>query len=217
MRGHRRPPDHKRKLQSESWRAGTMAICSSVSYRPCLTYLFVPSPRPRPLNSLSPRIYSIFCLANCPHSLLRSYTSPTSMIPLRTTTTQPLASLPASTQRKFRYGSTLLTNSTIPSFPSGLSHTSITSSVAPSCVAIPSFSPAKARSCLIPDALCVITYMVYHPMASISACNTSDRYLWTQPSHRVHYPSCVSIRSSSSPSAAATSHIQMYRSLIALL
>ena len=98
-----------------------------------------------------------------------------------------------------------------------LSHTSIASSVTPSCVAIPSFSSAKARSYLIPDALCVITHMVYHPMASISACNTSNRYLWTQPSHRVHYPSCVSICSSSSPWAAATSHIQMYPSLIAPL
>ena len=45
----------------------------------------------------------------------------------------------------------------------------------------------------------------------------SNRYPQTQPSHRVNYPSCVSIRSSSSPWAAATSHIQMYPSLIALL
>ena len=65
--------------------------------------------------------------------------------------------------------------------------------------------------------LCVITSMVYHPMAPNSACNTSNCYLWTQPSHRANYPSCVSIRSSSSPWAAATSHIQTYPSVIALL
>ena len=65
--------------------------------------------------------------------------------------------------------------------------------------------------------LCVITYMVYPPVPPISACNTSNRYLWTQRSHHVNYPSCVSIRSSSSPWAAATSHIRMYPSLIRLV
>ncbi|EDR02226.1 uncharacterized protein LACBIDRAFT_309854 [Laccaria bicolor S238N-H82] len=53
-------------------------------------------------------------------------------------------------------------------------------------------------------------------MAPISAHNTSNRCLWSQRSHRVESPSCVSIRSSSSPWAAATSHIQMYPSLSGL-
>ena len=102
----------------------------------------------------------------------------------RTTTTRPLASLPASTHRKFRYGSTLfmrLPHTELPTLSqwpqADLSHTSIASSVAPSCLATPSFCSAKARSYLIPDVLCVITYMVYDPTAPISACNTSNRYL----------------------------------------
>ena len=85
MLGRCRPPDHKRKLQSESWRVGITAISPLVSYRPCVTYSLVPFSFPRPLNSLSPRIYSIFCLADFPYSLLRPWfhttnASSTSMI-----------------------------------------------------------------------------------------------------------------------------------------
>ena len=40
MLGHCRPPDHKRKLQAESWRVVTTAISLLVSYR--VTYSFVP-------------------------------------------------------------------------------------------------------------------------------------------------------------------------------
>ena len=42
MLDHCRPPDHKRKLQSESWRVETTVISPLVSYRPCVTYSFVP-------------------------------------------------------------------------------------------------------------------------------------------------------------------------------
>ena len=71
--GHCRPPDHERTPQSESWRVGITAISPLVSYCPCVCYSFVPLSLPRPLNSSSARIYSIFCLANCPRSLLRSW------------------------------------------------------------------------------------------------------------------------------------------------
>ena len=82
MLGHCRSPDHGRKPQLESRDNGHSPL---VSYRPCITYSFVPFSLPRPLNSLSPCIYSIFCLANCSRSLLRSWfhhtnVSPTSMI-----------------------------------------------------------------------------------------------------------------------------------------
>ena len=203
-----------------------------VSYRPCVAYSFVPYPLPGPLSSFSPRIYSIFCLANYPRSLLRPWshnpdTSPTSMIvpsfsgPRRRGHSHPfLHRLKGNFVMVQSFQRTRLHTklSTLSQWPQAdLSHTSTASSVAPSCVATPSFCSAKARSYLIPDVLCVITYMVYHPTAPISACYTSNRYLWTQPSHRVNYPSCLSIRSSSSPWAAATSHTQMCPSLIGLL
>ena len=72
--GHCRPPDHERKPQSESWRVGITPISPWVSYPPCVIDSFVPFCHPRPVNSLSPRIYSTFCLANCPCLLLRSST-----------------------------------------------------------------------------------------------------------------------------------------------
>ena len=43
----------------------------------------------------------------------------------------------------------------------------------------------------IPDALCVVTYIVCHPTAPISACNTSNRCVRTQSSLRVDSPSSV--------------------------
>ncbi|EDR11372.1 uncharacterized protein LACBIDRAFT_313418 [Laccaria bicolor S238N-H82] len=49
------------------------------------------------------------------------------------------------------------------------------------------------------DALCAVTSMIYHPTAAISARDTSNHWLWTGRAHRVESPSCVSIRSSSSP------------------
>ena len=81
MLGHLRPPDHKRMRLPECWRVGITAV----SYRFCVTYSFIPSSLPRPLNSLSLRILSIFSLVDSPHPLLRPWfyktnTSPTSMI-----------------------------------------------------------------------------------------------------------------------------------------
>ena len=75
---------HSRKAP-QSWRVVTTAISPLVSYRPCVTYSSIPLSLPRLLNSLSPRIYLIFCLTDCPYPLLRSWfhntnASPTSMI-----------------------------------------------------------------------------------------------------------------------------------------
>ena len=74
MLGYRRPPDHKRTRLPEFWRAGITAVLPLVRYRFCVTYSFIPSSLPRPLNSLSlPRIHSIFPLADGPHPLLRPW------------------------------------------------------------------------------------------------------------------------------------------------
>ena len=40
-------------------------------------------------------------------------------------------------------------------------------------------------SYLISDALCVVTYMVYHPMTPISACNRGNSCLWIAVSQQV--------------------------------
>ena len=67
--GHCRPHDQKRKLESESGRVG---ITPSVSYKPYITYSFgIPFSLHRFLNSSSPCIYLVFCLADRPPSLLR--------------------------------------------------------------------------------------------------------------------------------------------------
>ena len=101
MLGYCRPPDYERKPQLKSRDNGHSPL---VSYRPCVTYSFVPFSLPRPLSCLLPRIHSIFCFTHCPRSLLRSSfqntnTSATLMIEpfFQTTTTRPLASLRAST------------------------------------------------------------------------------------------------------------------------
>ncbi|KIK00557.1 hypothetical protein K443DRAFT_80090, partial [Laccaria amethystina LaAM-08-1] len=39
---------------------------------------------------------------------------------------------------------------------------------------------ARCSEFLIPDALSVVSYMVYHPMAPVSVCYTSNHCLWTQ-------------------------------------
>ena len=74
MPGHCRPPDHERKHQLDVRDNGHSPL---VSYRPCITYSFIPFSLPRPLNSLSPCIYSILRLANC----LVRYSGPASITP----------------------------------------------------------------------------------------------------------------------------------------
>ena len=85
MLGYRRTSDHKRTRLPECWRVGMTAVFSLVSCRLCLTCSFIPSSLPRPLNSLSPCMHSIFSLADCPHPSYRPWfyktnASPTSMI-----------------------------------------------------------------------------------------------------------------------------------------
>ena len=85
MLGCRRPPDHKRRHLPECWRVGITAVFPLVSYRFCFTYTFIPSSLSRPLNPLSPRMHSVFSLADRPYPLLRPWfnktnASPTSMI-----------------------------------------------------------------------------------------------------------------------------------------
>ena len=150
---------------------------------------------------------------------------------LRTITTRPLTSLPALTHEgnfaMFNPCNELASKPSSRPFASGCGHACHihrSSHRLRPAVWLFDHSPLpQLAQCsehlgyLIPDALCVVTYMAYRSMTPISACNTSDRYLWTQPSLRVHYPSCISIRSSSSPWAAATTQIRMYPSLIGLL
>ncbi|EDR05942.1 uncharacterized protein LACBIDRAFT_329101 [Laccaria bicolor S238N-H82] len=58
-----------------------------------------------------------------------------------------------------------------------------------------------------PDALCVVTSMVYHPTAAISARDTSNRCLWTQRTNFT--PRTSSVVQFVVAWASATSHIQM--------
>ena len=88
MLSHCRPPGHNRKLQSESRDNGHIFFGTLSPLR----YLFIRTLLPsRPLNSLPPRIYSVFCVAGCPHPLRRSWFHNTRFNPFN-----ELASIPSS-------------------------------------------------------------------------------------------------------------------------
>ena len=212
-----------------------------------MRYLFIRSLLlPRPLNSLSPRIYSIFCLADFPCSLLRPWfhttnASSTSMIvpsflgppwPARPSHLHPFVRrLTKEIPPWFDpFDELAPTSSSLiqhQPFAGGRRQTSRIQRASDRlhpAIWLFGHSPlptlakrSELLGYLIPNVLCVVTFMVYHLMSPISAYDTSNRCLWTQRSHRVDYPSCLSIHRSSSPWTAVTSHLLVYPSLIGLL
>ena len=162
-----------------------------------MTYSFVPFTLPRPPNSLSPRIYSIFCLADYPRSLLRRWfhhtnARSTSMIvpsflgppwPARpghlhsfvhrlTKEASPwcnpfneIASIPSSLIQRRLFASDRrqtfhLHRSSVRLRPAirPFGHSFLRKPV-----------QGSERLCyLIPNPLCVVTYMVYHPSFCLS-------------------------------------------------
>jgi len=183
MLGHCRPPDRKRKLESEGWRLGIMAISPLVGYCPCVTYSSVPFPL---LPSLSPRIYSIFCLANCPRSLLRSRfhnTNATTSIIVPSLLGPPWPGRPGHLH-PFVHRHTELVDPTSTLYPwaqADLSHTLIVWLVAPSYSAIRSFSSATLAQCpellgyLNPDALCCYIHGI--PPSGAHLCHYCEQSL----------------------------------------
>ena len=158
-----------------------------------LRYLFIHTiSLPRLLNSLSPRIYLIFCLIDCPYPLLRSWfhntnASPTSMVvssslgppwPARPSHLQPFVHRPLKEISPWfnPFNELASIPSSLMLVAAGRPLTYIDRRLG--CAQLRGYSPlpkfaqcSELLDCLNPDALCVVTYIAYHPMAPISARN----------------------------------------------